>query len=78
MIGMKRNSFDITADILRVARGGAKKTWIVHGANLNFKMVKQYLSGLIDRDLLNFEDPYYVATDRAENYLRRYEALVGL
>jgi predicted transcriptional regulator len=39
---MRRNDLEICADILRVARRGAKKTQIVYEANLNFKIVKKY------------------------------------
>ncbi|NQT09462.1 transcriptional regulator, partial [Candidatus Bathyarchaeota archaeon] len=40
---MKRNNLDICADILRVSRGGAKKTHLVYKANLNFNIVKKYI-----------------------------------
>jgi len=31
---MRRNSYDVTVDILETARVGAKKTRIVYGSNL--------------------------------------------
>mgnify|MGYP001144110336 CR=1 FL=1 len=42
----RRNNLEITADILRIAKDGAKKTQIVYGANLNFKLLHQYLDDL--------------------------------
>lgn len=42
----RRNNLEITADILRIAKDGAKKTHIVYGANLNFKLLHQYLEDL--------------------------------
>ncbi len=45
---MRRNDLDICADILTAARAGAKKTHIVYGANLNFKLVRKYLRRLIE------------------------------
>jgi len=44
---LRRNDLDICADILKVAKTGAKKTQIVYQANLNFKIVKKYLQRLI-------------------------------
>ncbi len=49
---MRRNDLDICADILTVARAGAKKTHIVYRANLNFKLVRKYLRRLIENGLL--------------------------
>ena len=39
----KRSSYEISADILKVALRGAKKSHIVYQANLNFSIVKGYL-----------------------------------
>ncbi|GAI07498.1 unnamed protein product [marine sediment metagenome] len=47
----RRNNLDISADILRTAHSGARKTRIVYQANLNFDIVKKYLKALLDRGL---------------------------
>ncbi len=75
----RRNDLDIQADILRVAldRGGALKTQIVYQANLNFKIVKGYLEGLIGSGLLELTGPRYYPTDRATAFLEAYENLVS-
>ncbi len=72
---MRRNEIDICADVLRIAKGGAKKTWIVYGANLNFKIVKGYLSRLIEPGLLVFRDDIYYTTDVGVKFLEFYGSL---
>jgi len=65
---MRRNNLDIEADILGVTRQGSIKTWIVYGANLNFKIVKRYLDGLISRGLLEQEGKIFFTTAKGEAY----------
>ncbi|MCK5626233.1 hypothetical protein KAI11_05190, partial [Candidatus Bathyarchaeota archaeon] len=38
----RRSDLEISADILKVALHGAKKSHIVYRANLNFEVVKKY------------------------------------
>jgi len=52
----KRSYLEIARDILRAARYGAKPTELVYQANLNFKIVKQYLHELEASDLIFVED----------------------
>ena len=76
VISHRRSNMDIIADILRIAKGGARKTRIVYGANLNFKLLNEYLdklekAGLIARDpemrsLLK-------TTEKGKKYLEHYE-----
>ena len=42
----RRNNMEITADILKIAKNGAKRTHIVYKANLNFKLLSEYLEEL--------------------------------
>jgi len=72
----KRNNLEINADILRVAQGGALKTHIVYGANLNFEVVKGYLERLIGSGLLRHDPPRYYATEKGVMYLTRFNSLV--
>jgi len=76
----RRNDLDIQADILRFAtqRGGALKTHIVYGSNLNFDIVKKYLARLISRCLLVAEGPRYFPTEKAKAYIDTIEALYAL
>jgi len=72
----KRNDLDITADILRVAEKGAKKTRIVYQANLNFKTLHEYLEKLEKVGLLeNFvgRGGLIRTTEKGSEYLDRYE-----
>lgn len=73
---MKRNDYDIMADIIKVARDGAKKTQLVYQANLNFKIVQRYLKRLIDSGLIEVSDGMYYSTDRATEFLNGYDLLI--
>ncbi len=75
---MRRNDLDICADILQVAKTGAKKTQIVYQANLNFKIVKRYLTRLIDTGMLSTveEKRLYTTTNRGMQFLEQYNELV--
>ena len=74
---MRRNDLDICADILKVSKAGAKKTHIVYRANLNFKIVKKYLSRLIDNGFLmdRSDNGVFVTTDRGSDFLEQYARL---
>ncbi len=75
---MRRNDLDICADILQVAKTGAKKTQIVYQANLNFKIVKRYLNRLISTGMLSKveERRLYTTTNRGMRFLEQYNELV--
>ena len=73
---MKRNNLDICADILRVSKGGAKKTHLVYQANLNFKIVKRYISELMEKELLEREGDRYYLTSKGSEFIERYDELV--
>ncbi len=76
---MRRNNLDIYADILRAARGGAKKTRIVYQANLNFKIVEKYLKNLILRGYLETNgNGVYLTTLKGNGFIKRYEELLSL
>jgi len=69
---------EIIAEILRIARKGAKKTHIVYGANLNFKLLQQHLNELEKAGLIvNHTETggLIKSTDRGIQYLNYYEGL---
>jgi predicted transcriptional regulator len=66
----RRNSFQVARDILAVADGGAIKTEIVYQANLNFKVVKRYLSDLIAKALIVQNGSRYHTTDGGRAFIR--------
>jgi predicted transcriptional regulator len=76
---VRRNDLDICADILTAARAGAKKTHIVYGANLNFKLVRKYLRRLIENGLLrpSSEKNVYTTTEEGMDFLEQYRKLNG-
>lgn len=72
---MKRNNLDICADILRVSQGGAKKTHLVYKANLNFNIVKKYISGLTESGLLEKSGERFYVTEEGKLFIERYDKL---
>ena len=74
---MRRSDLDICADILVVAKRGAKKTHIVYRANLNFNLVTKYLKRLIEKGLLrpSSENNVYTTTDEGIDFLEKYRKL---
>ena len=72
---MKRNNLDICADILRVSRGGAKKTHLVYKANLNFNIVKKYITGLTESGLLEKNGERFYVTEEGKLFIDRYNML---
>ncbi|RLG08923.1 MAG: hypothetical protein DRN64_04530 [Thaumarchaeota archaeon] len=74
----RRSHIEISADILRIAKAGVRKTRIVYGANLNFKLLNEYLeklerAGLIARERGKTE--IIRTTEKGRKYLQQYESL---
>jgi predicted transcriptional regulator len=66
---------DIIADILYVVkRGNAKKTQIMYGANLSYKVLTRYLTEVVRAALIHFDGGKrcYVLTDKGMAFLERY------
>jgi predicted transcriptional regulator len=45
---------------------GAKKTYIVHEANLNFKVIHKYLEMLTENELIKHENGLFITTDKGK------------
>ncbi len=75
-MGSYRSRFDIIADILHVVKGndGAKKTQIMYGANLSYKVLTRYLGEVLEACLVRFErgKRCYVLTAKGREFLERY------
>jgi len=72
----RRGRLSIIADILDVARRGAIKTRIMYGASLSFVQLGDYLSFLLDVNLLeavgNPKGRSYKTTNKGLRYLQSY------
>ncbi len=76
----RRTSFEIYSDILKVAKEGTKKSHIVYWANLNFKIVEEYLTHLQKSGLISYptnKEPFFRTTARGLKYLDEYARLTG-
>lgn len=71
----RRGRLEIIADVLIVARGGAKKTQIVYRANLNFKRVGIYLPYLKEKGLIENTSSEYTTTEKGKEFLRVYQKM---
>ena len=77
MNGMRRSNLDVTVDILETAKGGAKKTKIVYGSNLNFSIIKGYLNSLVSGGFLEVDDGgRYSTTMRGAKFVEEYRELI--
>lgn len=72
-----RSRTDIIAMILQAASGGATKTRIMYSAYLSYAQIKEYLSFLIERNLIVYEEgtQLYKLSDRGLHLLRAYEGI---
>jgi len=72
----RRGRLSIIADILDVAKRGVIKTRIMYGASLSFSQLGDYLSFLLDVNLLrvveNPSRPLYKTTKKGLRYLQCY------
>ena len=67
-----RTKFQIIADMLFAAGKGSKKTHIMYGANLSYKLVCRYLQELLEAGLVRHEDGEYSVTRKGREFLRKY------
>ncbi len=75
---MRRTSLDVYVDILEAAEKGAKKTRLVYRANLNFEIIKKYISSLLESGLLivNEENGMYYTTEKGFKFASKYKDLI--
>lgn len=73
-MGNYRGRLDIIADILQVASQDAKKTQIMYGANLSYRLMQRYLNDIIEASLIRFENnnQCYILTSKGQEYLDAY------
>jgi predicted transcriptional regulator len=76
-----RNRLQIVAEILEIAKAGAKKTHIMYRANLSYSLLCRYLKDIVDCGLVKVdrEDSYVVAPkgmrflEKFHSYMKRRE-----
>jgi predicted transcriptional regulator len=75
-----RSRTDIASQILEAANGGATKTKIMYKAYLSYAQLKEYLSTLIENDLLDYVegDRTYKTTEKGMKFLRMYAQMAGI
>ena len=71
----RRCKFDIIIAILDVVSGGANKTKIVYGANLNFNLATKYLDLLQEKKLVRINGNIYEITEEGEIFLKKAKKL---
>ena len=77
-LSQRRSNLEIIAEILRIARRGTKRTRIVYGANLNFKMLREYLKKLEEAGLIAIsgEDGGIIkTTEKGLEFLQQFYGL---
>ena len=72
-----RSRTDIVALLLRAANQGASKTKLMYSAYLSYAQVKEYLSFLLERDLIRYEEGsgLYKLSERGMKLLEAYEGI---
>ncbi|MFB0567418.1 MAG: winged helix-turn-helix domain-containing protein [Candidatus Bathyarchaeia archaeon] len=75
----RRDRLFIMAETLEIAREGCLKTQIMYRANLSFAQLNEYLSLLLDLNLLEAvkttERTLYKTTDKGLRYLQSYREI---
>ena len=72
-----RSRTEIVGNILEAANGGATKTKIMYKAFLSYVQLKEYLSVLIENNLLEYIDGAnkFKTTEKGLNYLKMHNEI---
>jgi len=74
-MGKYRSRLEIIADILFVVNDnkGARKTRIMYQANLSYKLLTQYLNGVVEAGLVTFGTKnFYMLTQKGKKFLAKF------
>lgn len=78
MFNKRRSEIQIIKDILKLSKNGVKKTEILHQGNLSFSQLQNYLSYLIENEIIKENDnkrpngstnKIYITTEKGINLL---------
>ena len=80
MIVKYRSRTEIVAMILEAANGGATKTKIMYNAYLSYNQVKEYISILIENNLLEYLEGArtFRTTEKGLNFLKMHREMAEL
>ncbi len=75
-----RSRTDIISQVLDAANGGATKTKIMYKAYLSYSQLNEYLSTLVEKDLLSYSpaDRLYTTTGKGLEFLKAYERMADI
>lgn len=70
-----RSRTDIAAAILETALDGAIKTKIMYKAFLSFPQLKEYLTALEEKELIEYDqtEQHYRTTEKGKHFLKMYK-----
>jgi len=71
---MRRSLFEIIAEILQVAKNGAKKTRILRSCNLTYGVTGEFLTYLLEAGLLRIGNSFHT-TEKGLQFLKAYQTL---
>jgi len=77
----KRTSLIVAYDILRLGIFGATKTQLVYRGNLNFRLIKKWLSRLISKGLIEFypgPPKTWATTERGLKFLLAMDKVMAI
>jgi predicted transcriptional regulator len=78
----RRDQLSIIANILESAKGGVRKTKIMHTVNLSFVQLNDYLTFLVDNGLIRLSSvgkkEVYIATIKGVLFAQMYRELTSM
>ena len=75
---LRRSRIDITANILRLANEGTKKTHIIYRCNLSHSQLQAYLKLLLGMGFLVSHSDLFKTTAKGLKFLNAYRTLRAL
>jgi len=78
LFNKRRSEIQIIGEILDLSKNGAKKTEILYQSNMNFSQLQNYLSHLLEKDILEesfitndngIKSKIYVTTEKGSDLL---------
>ena len=73
-VNQMRSSIEIIAEILRVAKNGAKKTRIMCSCGFTYRFTEKYLALLLENGLLRIGNSYHT-TEKGIQFLKNYQTM---